>query len=243
MHLGKLRISWGESAEERRKKRLAETCARLGDGCNGNIGETTKAVQDLILEYYADVHEQATASFRSAQILAFFGFLLLVGTVGYVIRLDWMRHLPPPGFIDSSKDGMTVGAIGVISGVIVEFLAGTQLFMHGRTARQFGSFHICLERTHRYLLAYRMAQETGEKAPQALEKIVCIMANAPMITRQDIEGGDPDWISGLLQRLGGRQSEPNETTSPTLVTTTGPHGNSAMLITPSVAPKTSPNGE
>ena len=84
---------------------------------------------------------------------------------------------------------MGVGTIGLISGSIVELIAGTQFFLYRNSAKQFGAFHICLERTHRYLLAYTMAEQIrAEDKDKTLEKILCIMANAPMITQQDIEG-------------------------------------------------------
>src|SRR5262249_4839470 len=80
-----------------------------------------------------------------------------------------------------------VGAVGLIGGSLVEAIAGAQFVLYGRAARQFGAFHICLERTHRYLLAYKIADQIKVDKDQTLEKIVCIMANAPMITRQDID--------------------------------------------------------
>src|SRR4051812_44054005 len=128
MYLGKLLIQWGKTAEESREDHLNNVFSTLSDDCGNGVGKTTHAVQDLIFSYYNDVHAQATSSFRSAQALALFGFLLLVSTVGYVIWMDYLRHFPPPGFV-ASNEGMTVGAIGLISGVVVEFLAGTQLFM------------------------------------------------------------------------------------------------------------------
>jgi hypothetical protein len=63
-----------------------------------------------------------------------------------------------------------------------------QFYLYGKATRQFGAFHICLERTHRYLLAYKMAEQMNSGKDDALQKIVCIMANAPIITRQDIDG-------------------------------------------------------
>jgi hypothetical protein len=80
-----------------------------------------------------------------------------------------------------------VGTIGLIGSGLVEFIAGLQFVLYGRATRQFGAFHICLERTHRYLLAYEMTQQMDGDKDQTVEKIVCIMANAPMITREDID--------------------------------------------------------
>ena len=190
MRLGSLRLTWTDAKTRRAEKEAADKlgCQDLGFAVNkeGTVGDTVDKVQQLILRYYGDVRDQARASFRSAEVLAFFGFLLLTGTVGYLILLDWMRHAPPSWFVDN-QGGMSVGWVGLIGGAVVEFIAGTQFVLHGRTAKQFGAFHICLERTHRYLLAYKMAEQVKEHKDDTLEKIVCIMANAPMITQQDID--------------------------------------------------------
>src|SRR5262249_11930141 len=98
-----------------------------------------------------------------------------------------MLHRPAWGFAATSG-GMSVGHIGLVGSSIVEAIAGLQFYLYGKATRQFAAFHICLERTHRYLLAYKIAEQMDSGKDDALHKIVCIMANAPMITRQDIEG-------------------------------------------------------
>ena len=133
------------------------------------------------------MREQATESFESAKRVALFGFVLLVLTLAYVIFIDWMLHRPGSGFA-SYSGGMSVGQIGLLGSSIVEAIAGLQFYLYGRATRQFAAFHICLECTHRYLLAYKIAEQMGAGKDETLQKIVCIMANAPMITRQDIEG-------------------------------------------------------
>jgi hypothetical protein len=165
-------------------------CEELGQAVEkSDVGKTVTAVQQLILRYYDNVREQADESFKSAKRVALFGFVLLILTLGYVIFIDLALHRPNWGFLPSSG-GMSVGQIGLLSSAIVETIAGLQFFLYGRATRQFGAFHICLERTHRYLLAYKIADQMGVGKDEALLKIVCIMANAPMITRQDIEGLD-----------------------------------------------------
>jgi hypothetical protein len=133
------------------------------------------------------VREQATEAFKSAKRVALFGFLILIFTIAYLIFIDVMLHLPTSGFVAASGS-MSVGQIGLLGSSIVEAIAGLQFYLYGRATRQFGAFHICLERTHRYLLAYKMSEAMNSGKDEALQKIVCIMANAPMITRQDIEG-------------------------------------------------------
>src|SRR5579863_1182504 len=167
---------------------LWKHCEALGQAVNnGDVGQTVTAVQHLILKYYDNVRGQAGESFESAKRVALFGFVLLVLTIGYVIFIDLMLHRQSSGFT-LYTGGMSVGQVGLLGSGIVETVAGLQFWLYGRAARQFGAFHICLERTHRYLLAYKIAEQMGANKDAALEKIVCIMANAPMITRQDIEG-------------------------------------------------------
>jgi len=169
-------------------KGLWAQCEELGHAVDkSDVGQTVTAVQHLILRYYDNVREQATESFKSAKRVALFGFVLLVLTLAYVIFIDLMLHRPASGFAASSG-GMSVGQIGLLGSSIVEAIAGLQFYLYGRATRQFGAFHICLERTHRYLLAYKIAEQMNSGKDDALLKIVCIMANAPMLTRQDIEG-------------------------------------------------------
>ena len=156
------------------------------------VGETAATVQRLIMRYYSNVRSQAIDSFNSAKRVALFGFALLVLTILYVVTVDFMSHLKLTWFVQPENGGMNVGAIGLISGAVVEVIAATQFVLYGRAARQFGAFHICLERTHRYLLAYKMAEQMQNDKDHTIEKIVCIMANARMITRVDVEGSSQD---------------------------------------------------
>ena len=59
-------------------------------------------------------------------------------------------------------------------------------WLFGRAAKQFNALHICLKRTHRYLIAYKIGENIGNNRDEMLGKLVCIMANAPMITSRDI---------------------------------------------------------
>jgi hypothetical protein len=160
-------------------------CENLGDALKGDIGEAVEKIQKLILRYYDDVREQAARSFEAARRVALAGFVVLLITLAYVILADVFVRT---GLFNESANAMTVGRLGLIAGFIVEALAGTQFWLHSRTSKQFGAFHICLERTHRYVLAYKIAEMIGANKDATLEKIVCIMANAPMITREDIDG-------------------------------------------------------
>ena len=124
-------------------------CCELGEAVSKHdVGETTAKVQQLIMQYYLDVQGQATQSFESAKAVALLGFALFAATISYVIFTDLMPHIHQSWFT-ATKGGMGVGTIGLISGSVVEVIAGTQFFLYRNSARQFGAFHICLERTHR----------------------------------------------------------------------------------------------
>jgi len=163
------------------------------------VGETAATVQRMIMRYYEDVRGQATDSFTSANRVASVGFVVLILTVMYVVSIDLASHIKFNWF-QPAKEGMNVGAIGLTSGAVVEAIAGMQFWLYSRAARQFGAFHICLERTHRYLLAYKMAEQIQNDRGRTLEKIVCIMANAPMITRADIEGVESGQLLANLRQ-------------------------------------------
>ncbi len=189
----------------------ANRCDGVGAAVNGDVGTMVETVQRLILRYYTDVGKQASESFESAKRISIWGFWLLVATITYVVVLDAISHVRWDGF-NAGYDGMKVGTIGLVAGGIVEFIAGVQFFLYGKATKQFGAFHICLERTHRYLLAYKIAEKIGTNRDQTLEKIVCIMANAPMITREDVDGVE----SGELVP----QSKPRSSTDPTITAVT-----------------------
>ena len=163
-------------------------CEDLSKAMNGpDIGEIVAKTERLVLHYYKDVQAQAISSFRSAQRVARIGFAVLVISLLYVATIDVLSHIAGLSWFQMRTEGMNIGWVGVASGLVVEFIAAVNFWQYRHATNQFGAFHICLERTHRYLLAYKMAEKLGVNREQTLEKLVCIMAHAPMITRQDID--------------------------------------------------------
>jgi hypothetical protein len=169
-------------------------CSGIGVAVNGDVGTMVETVQQLILQYYTDVGNQATEGFESAKRIALLGFGVLAMSMAYVVFVDLKIHIKsgwaPITIAEGSKiddSRMNVGNLGLFAGAIVEGVAGLQFVLYGKTTKQFGAFHICLERTHRYLLAYKIAEKIQTNRDETLQKIVCIMANAPMITQQDMD--------------------------------------------------------
>jgi hypothetical protein len=166
--------------------KLREACDQVKTGLEGTLAETVSAHEKMILQYYQDVQQQATQSFSAAKAAAGVGFSVLILTLIYCLIFDALAHYGMAGDASAPKNLLTVGGIGVVSGLLIEFIAGINFWLYGRAAKQFGAFHICLERTHRYLIAYKMIEKIrDQKRDETLEKVVCIMANAPMITAGD----------------------------------------------------------
>ena len=164
-----------------------EACKELKTALSGDIGDVVAKHEELILHYYRDVQDQAQHSFRSAQRVATIGFGVLIVTLVYTLMFDALSRFHMGSLSQSSAETITTASIGVFSGVLIEFVSAIQFWLYARASRQFGAFHICLERTHRYLVAFKIAEKiTEEKRDETLEKLVCIMANAPMITLRDI---------------------------------------------------------
>jgi hypothetical protein len=130
--------STGRKNKQRSESAFKEHCLELGEAVSShNVGDTTAKVQQLIMQYYLDVQGQATESFKSAKAVALLGFALFAATISYVIFTDLMPHIHQSWFT-ATKEGMGVGAIGLISGSVVELIAGTQFFLYRNSARQFG---------------------------------------------------------------------------------------------------------
>jgi hypothetical protein len=182
-----------------------KTCEQVGNAVDtGSVGAIYAKLQKMIMQYYEDVQCQAKASFNIAKWLAIAGFGVLVGTLLFVVYTNWPDHNSANSVASAWKG---VGGVGVVSGAALEFISGTAFFLYTRSARQFGAFHICLERTHRYLLAYKIAEQIQDRKYDAYRALVCIMANAPMISTRDIEapnsGQELADIEKLISSLEG----------------------------------------
>src|SRR5215831_4428264 len=146
------------------------TCAELGEAVGkANIGKLVTHHELQIMHYYADIRDQVNFSFYTAIAFAAIGLVILIVTFGFVLA--------------GKSEVSTVGTVG---GVALQFIAGTVFLLHARTAKQFGTFYILLERTCRYMFAYVIAKETKGSQDDLLGDLVCIMATAPMMNVSEI---------------------------------------------------------
>lgn len=181
-------FSASTSAVPQSLDRVQQDCDELCKAIDeGKLGDIVGKHQKLIGHYYEDVRSQAEQSFRSAIAVAKIGFLVLIGSL--VCALIF-KALPIVDRSWTAEMSPNVAWIGVVSGILIEFIAAINFWLYARGSKQFNAFHICLERTNRYLLAYKISEQISENRDKTLRDLVCIMANAPMITRQDIVSVD-----------------------------------------------------
>ena len=176
----------------------------------GKMGGIAAPHEELILEYYNDVHEHVIESFRSARRVAWIGFGVLIGTLCYKLAVDLLSrfgHIGP----STSNNSLTVSEFGLFSGTLIEFISAINFWLYARASKQFAAFHICLERTHRYLLTYLIAEQLNVNRENTLQDLVGIMANAPMITRDDM---DSDKLGGSVSKRSQHRPMSNEVREP-----------------------------
>ena len=176
---------------------------------DGKMGDIVASHQKLILRYYQDVQDQAMESFATARHTAIIGFCVLIGTLLYLLIFDGLRRFDI-GSASAQDLTATIGTLGTVSGALIEFTAAAAFWLYERCARQFGAFHICLERTHRYLIAYKIAQELKDNKDQTLHELACIMANAPMITSDDTNAIDLGrYPAKIFDKKASEAAKPN----------------------------------
>jgi hypothetical protein len=192
MNAAVLDSSQSSVRSDARSREAEKVCEELGLAvAGGKLGDIVEKHEKMILHYYQDVQEQAQKSFATARRFGWSGFGVLVGTLLYVIVWDALGR-SGTGTTDATANAdsaawMTVASVGMVSGFLIEFIAAVGFWLYRRTSEQFAAFHICLERTHRYLIAYKISSEmSGGDKESTMRDLVCIMAKAPMISRSDL---------------------------------------------------------
>jgi hypothetical protein len=177
--VGTLMAMFGLSSDDA-KQQLCETLGNaVGDG---KIRDFVTCHLKTILQYYRDVHIQLAISFVTATMLSVLGFVVLVVALAF-------------------RPSLESTILGSIGGALLQFIAATVFWLYGKTSRQFESFHVCLERTCRYLLGYLIARDLQDHKDDAFRDLVRTMANAPMINIDRVQKSDDDFMRILLDAL------------------------------------------
>jgi hypothetical protein len=162
------------ATEQRRVKRLPaavqgmlDDCERLAHAKPSDIQEIAALLQEMILRYYSDVRAQAQQSFWAALCVALAGIAFFVWAI-------WHQMASPSG------DQLT---LKLVAGALIQVISGTMFVLYGRATRQFGSFHVCLERTNRFLLANTICEALDPSVRDEVRKqLILEIARAPIVS-------------------------------------------------------------
>lgn len=118
---------------------------------------------ELLSRYYEEVLKQSKASFSSAIIAAILGlFFFITATVFSFI-----------------VDDFNVSIVGVISGLIIEFVSAINFYLYNRSSLQMAEYQERLDRTQRFLIANSICEGMeSDVKQQARLSLVSVIANA-----------------------------------------------------------------
>jgi hypothetical protein len=173
-------------------RQMLRDCEHIGNTAPDDAHTIGSLLQQMILKYYADVRSQAQQSFRAALVVACVGMLFFI----YAI---WRAM---------SSDGMLQASLGIIAGSLIQVISGINFYLYARAARQFGAFHVCLERTNRFILANCMCEKLSPPARDEMRvELARLVATAPMLTFEV--------LSGATTRSSSRTKQPRKPLQPT----------------------------
>jgi hypothetical protein len=150
---------------------LNVTCDKLASAEVSDTNAIAALLLKMSLRYYADVLRQAQQSFFLSLGAAAVG-------IAFFLYAAW-----------SSMHGGQA-KIGIITGALIEAISAIGFYLYGRAASQFGSFHICLERMNRFLIANSMCESMEpQKRDEVRSALVDVIAHAPLLTFDIMSGG------------------------------------------------------
>ena len=158
---------------------IENICMVLGKVKPANINKVASLHSRMILDYYQDVRMQAQQSFHWALIWAGIGLCFFIYAV-----IAWIMH-------QSLSSSIPMGSvIGVIAGTLVQVISGINFKLYSQAARQFASFHICLERINRFLLSNTLCENLVSEAnkDKMRQKLIWLIANAPALRFSVVSG-------------------------------------------------------
>jgi hypothetical protein len=154
-------------------KAIQKNCEEVSGIPPGNTNEMGGKIQEMILNYYQDVRKQAQQSFYMALGAA------IVGGIFYFYA----------AIIYLGKG--EAASISLIAGSLIQLISAINFYLYGKAARQFSTFHICLERTNRFLLANTLCDNISctIKRDAMRQELIIKIADAPMLTLDIINTG------------------------------------------------------
>ncbi len=152
---------------------IERAVARLADAEQDDVREITASQIQLLHGYYNLALDQARRSFRWALAASIVGLVFFLAAVGLVL----VGH------------GMNAPVISIVSGAIVEMIAGVNFYLYGKTIGQLSIFHGRLETTQKFMLANSLC-ESLEDDLKGQTRALLIAKLAEAATPSAGEGND-----------------------------------------------------
>ncbi len=153
---------------------LVRECDQIAKTAPGDVQAFAGVLQKMIVAYYEDVRRQSQLAFFAALVLE----MIAVGFFFYSAS------------IAMTTVAFGTAALSALSGLLIQIMTGVVFYLYSQSSKQFGGFHVCLERTNRFVLANAMVEHLPE-AERALRRseVITAVLNAPMLTLAMIEKG------------------------------------------------------
>jgi hypothetical protein len=154
---------------------LKNACDKLGEVPPGETNLLASKLWNISIAYYEDVKKQARMSFVAALTLAVAG----TGILFWAVKL----------MIDNRVEG---SQLSLVSGVIIQVISGIIFYLYSRTAKQLFTFHVCLERSNRFLLANTLCDNIdGSVNDEMRKELIRLIATAPLLSQKLLDNGEP----------------------------------------------------
>lgn len=131
-----------------------------------NIQQVAASQLGILGSYYTSVLRQAQQSFIAALVASIIGLIFFIAAVSFLL-------LQKPE---------SVSIISLVSGTLVEVIAGINFYLYGQASRQFSTFHTRLDRTQNFLLANSVCAnlQSGEAKEISRAELVRLIATASL---------------------------------------------------------------
>lgn len=139
---------------------------QLNDAKSGDVKGIAASQISLLSRFYDLSLDQAGRSFRWALIASVVGLLFFMAAILFQLTGDDNSQLP---------------MISLIGGALIEFIAGINFYLYGKTLSQLTLFQGRLEVTQRFLLANSLCESLGDeyRDETRAELIAQLASNAP----------------------------------------------------------------
>lgn len=170
---------------------------KLSSADKGDVKSIAASQIELLTRFYDLSLMQAQRSFRWALVASMVGLGFFLAAVGFML---W--------------DVERVAMITVVSGALIEFIAGVNFYLYGKTLAQLNLFQSRLEVTQRFLLANSLTESLGpDYQDRTRAQLIARLADTSGTYQMkvDEEGRVASTTRRSPQRSDRERPEPNRT--------------------------------